>query len=184
MPVRAGQAVRRNGARAGDLVFVTGSIGDGYLGLLAAQGLLEDPDGALARRYALPTPRNALPLAGLASAAMDVSDGLIQELGHLARQSGVSIRVRARDVPLSAQAEPHRARLAQMLAGGDDYELLFTLPPSREAALRDLAARVGVRVTRIGECAVDADEAGAGEVRLLGDDGAPMAITATGWSHF
>jgi thiamine-monophosphate kinase len=174
-----GQAVRRNGARPGDLVYVTGTIGDGLLGLAAARGEIADADGYLAGRYNLPTPRNALALAGIASAAMDVSDGLIQELEHLARASGVAITVRAMDVPLSPQAEKFRDRLPQLLSGGDDYELLFTLPPAREAALLAATKRAGVPVTRIGWC-----EAGEAGVTLLDQTGAPMAIAATGWSHF
>ncbi len=177
--VAQGQAVRRNGARPGDLVYVTGTIGDGLLGLAAALGEIADMDGYLAGRYHLPTPRNALMLAGIAGAAMDVSDGLIQELEHLARASSVTITVRAQDVPLSPQAERFRDRLPRLLSGGDDYELLLTVPPAREAALLEQAKRAGVPVTRVGWC-----EAGEPRVTVLDQTGAAMTIAATGWSHF
>jgi len=102
--VAPGQAIRRSGAQAGDEVWVTGTIGDGVLGLEAARGNLADPDGYLAGRYNLPTPRLGLALHGWARACMDVSDGLFQDLGHICRASGVGAVVEADLVPLSPQA--------------------------------------------------------------------------------
>jgi len=174
-----GQAVRRSGARAGDLVYVTGTIGDGILGLAAARGEISDPDSYLAGRYNLPAPRNALPISGLASAAIDVSDGLAQELGHIARASRLAITVQVPDVPISDQAARFPDRLADMLAGGDDYELVLAVPPDREAALVETARRVGVKITRIGIC-----HAGEPEVTLLDAHGEPIALPRAGWSHF
>ena len=183
--VAPGAALRRNGARPGDGVWVTGTIGDGALGLLAATGRLADPDGYLAGRYRLPRPRVALGqrLAGVAGAAMDVSDGLVQDLGHLCRGGGLGAVIEAARVPLSAQAaaavagEP--ALLARCLSGGDDYELLLAVPDSQEAALRAAAQACGVAVARIGRFA-----AGPAEVGVRGPDGAPMGLAAGGWSHF
>jgi thiamine-monophosphate kinase len=177
--VPRGQAVRRSGARPGDLVYVTGTIGDGILGLAAARGEIDDPDGYLAGRYNLPAPRNALPILGLASAAIDVSDGLAQDLGHIARASGVAITVRAGDVPLSAAAKRFPERLPDLLAGGDDYELLLTVPPAREAALLAAARAADVKLTCIGIC-----RAGEPGVTLLDAEGEAITLPSAGWSHF
>jgi thiamine-monophosphate kinase len=177
--VAQGQAVRRSGARPGDLVYVTGTIGDGALGLLAARGQISDSEGYLVGRYHLPTPRNALPIAGIASAAMDVSDGLVQDLGHIAWASKVAITLHAPDVPLSLQAQCVPERLSQMLTGGDDYELVLTVPPSHQSALREAAAKAGIVVTQIGICG-----SGEAEVTVLDGQSQPMSFTTPGWSHF
>ncbi len=170
--VAPGQALRRSGARIGDEVWVTGTIGDGVLGLEAARGALPDPDGYLAGRYNLPTPRLGLPLHGWARAAMDVSDGLFQDLGHICRASGVGAVVEADLVPLSPQARaagPDWREAA--LVGGDDYELLLAVPPG-------LKVPQGVAATRIGRFV-----AGSG-VQVVDAAGAPMTFTRQGWSHF
>jgi len=178
--VAPGAMVRRNGARAGDGVWVTGTIGDGALGLAVAQGRLDDPTGHLLERYRLPRPRVGLPIAGIAGAAMDVSDGLVQDLGHLCRAGGLAATIETAAVPLS---EPARAAgsgwLATCLTGGDDYELLLAIPPAREAALIDAAADAGMSVTRIGRF-----HAGEPVVAVLGGDGSPMTLPTGGWSHF
>ena len=153
--VAPGQALRRVGARPGDEVWVSGTIGDGALGLLALTGRLP-PEAHLARRYRLPEPRLALGagLAGLARAAMDVSDGLVQDLGHLCRAAGCGAVLEAEAVPLSQPARAalvdDPARLPTILAGGDDYELLFAADPADAARIRAAGATVGVAVTRIG----------------------------------
>jgi len=178
--VAPGAAVRRNGAAPGDGVWVTGTIGDGALGLAVAQGRLADPSGELLGRYRLPQPRLGLAIAGVASAGMDVSDGLVQDLGHLCRAGRLGAEIDAARVPLSA---PARAAgpdwLATCLTGGDDYELLLAVPPGCEGTLRAAAAAAGVPVTRIG-----AFHAGEPRVTVRGPDGAPMALGAGGWSHF
>lgn len=177
--VAPGQALRRTGARLGDEVWVTGTIGDGALGLAALRGQVEDPDGWLAGRYRLPQPRLGLALYGIASAGMDVSDGLVQDLGHLCRLAGLGARVEAALVPLSppaAAAGP--AWQAACLTGGDDYELLLAVPPANAAALRAEAARAGIPVTRIGGFVAGA------QVTVAGTDGRELPITRTGWSHF
>ena len=176
--VAPGEAIRRNGARVDDEVWVSGSIGDGALGLLAAQGKLADPDGFLAHRYRLPQPRLGLAKAGLVHAAMDVSDGLVQDLGHLCRASGVGAEIIAADVPLSAQARAV-GDLVRCLTGGDDYELLLAIAPEDAKALQAHAAALGVAVTRIGVFTPPA----AG-VCVIGPDGAAMALSTGGWSHF
>ena len=154
------RVLRRSGARPGDAVFVTGTLGDGRLGLMAARGelarLAPSDLAILAERYHLPTPRVAFGrrLVGLASAAIDVSDGLPGDLGHICRASGVAAWIAAAKVPLSPAG---RAALAQdetllpaALSGGDDYELLFTLPAQRRSALNAMVADLAVPVTEIG----------------------------------
>ncbi len=178
--VAPGCAVRRGGARDGDGIWVTGSIGDGALGLLAATGQLADPTGYLADRYRLPRPRLGLARHGVVHAAMDVSDGLVQDLGHLCRASGLGATIRAEDVPLSPAArESGDEHLVRCLTGGDDYELLMAVPDDGEEQLRYAAEAAGVPVTRIGSFTN-----GASRVRVIGKDGAPMLLESGGWSHF
>ena len=179
----AGRAVRRSGARAGDLVMVSGTIGDGWLGLQAAQGELQLDEAhlrALADRYALPEPRLALRpmLLEHASACLDVSDGLVADLGHLARASGVGIELDLEQVPLSpaaaAWAEGRGEARAELAVGGDDYELAFTVAETALAAVAAAAGRVAV--TPIGRVT-----AGEGVATLL--DGRPVRLQRTGWRH-
>ena len=178
--VAPGQAVHRAGAQPGDDIWVTGTIGDGALGLAVARGRLSDPTGHLLCRYRLPQPRVGLAIAGIASAGMDVSDGLVQDLGHLCRAGGLSAEIDSSLVPLS---EPARAAgpdwLVTCLTGGDDYELLLAVPPSREAALRQAVAAAGMAVTRIGSF-----RPGPPRVMVRGADGEPMTLATGGWSHF
>jgi thiamine-monophosphate kinase len=186
--VAPGAALRRQGARPGDELWVSGTLGDGALGLLALTGrLAPDAEGHLARRYRLPEPRLALGtrLAGLARACMDVSDGLVQDLGHLCRAGGLAAEVEVARLPLSPAAAAalaaDAALLPRVLTGGDDYELLFALDPADAPRLRDAAAEAGVPVTRIGRFLPGAS----GAVAVLGPDGAPLALPgAGGWSHF
>jgi thiamine-monophosphate kinase len=172
--------VHRSGARDGDGIWVTGTIGDGALGLAVAQGRLADATGLLLCRYRLPQPRMGLPIGGVASAAMDVSDGLVQDLGHICRASGLGAVIEAAQVPLSPQARAAGgAWLETCLTGGDDYELLMAVPPTREAALRTLAHERGGAVTRIG-----AFHSGSPKVMVRSANGEPLALTKGGWSHF
>ncbi|WP_130729970.1 thiamine-phosphate kinase [Komagataeibacter xylinus] len=176
--VAPGMALRRSTARAGDGIWVTGTIGDGAMGLLARQGQVPDPDGFLASRYQLPRPRLGLELGGIASAGMDVSDGLVQDLGHMARESGVGAVIEAARVPLSAAVRAlGLIWLPQCLTGGDDYELLLAVPPAQEARLLAHAARVGVAVTRIGQIVP-----GSG-VQVRDGLGRDMKLGRLGWSH-
>ncbi|MBR0655064.1 thiamine-phosphate kinase [Plastoroseomonas arctica] len=175
--VAPGRALRRSGARVGDGVWVSGTIGDGAFGLRAIRGQVADDAGFLAGRYRLPEPRVALgqALVGVAHAAMDVSDGLVQDFGHICRESGVGGVIEAALVPLS---EPTRAAAAGEHAllpfhGGDDYELIFTAP--EDAAVLAL----GMPVTRIGRV-VDAEQG----VRLLDATGGAIDLPTRGWSHF
>lgn len=179
--VAPGCALRRTTARAGDGLWVTGTIGDGALGLLALRGQVPDPDHALAARYRLPCPRLGLGLHGIASAAMDVSDGLVQDAGHLARESGLGVVIEVDQVPLSDAARAAGPQWRETcLTGGDDYELLLAVPPGHEQALLARGRHHGVRMTRIGRF-VD-PTAGTG-VKLYDAQGNVVKVARTGWSH-
>ncbi len=178
--------LRRAGARAGDDVWVSGSIGDGALGLRVLRGEIPaDAAGHLARRYRLPEPRLALgqAIAGLARAGMDVSDGLVQDLGHLCRAGGCGAEVEAASVPLSPAARAlvaaDPALLSSLLTGGDDYELLFTAAPEAAATVQAAAARAGTPVARIGRMVE-----GRPAVVVRDATGAGIALAQGGWSHF
>lgn len=190
--VERGHAHLRLGARPGDTVWVSGTPGDGALGLAAAKGELDTLRGVtdgdrshLARRYHLPTPRLALgrALIGVASAVIDLSDGLPGDLGHICRASRVAARVEADLLPLSdaaravVAADPERRATA--LSGGDDYELLFTARPDAEAAVRVSAERAGVSVTPIGTIV---DPTDGPPVAILDGNGRPMS-GLSGWTH-
>ena len=178
--VAPGTAVHRFGAGAGDEVWVTGTIGDGALGLAVAQGRLTDPTGFLLDRYRLPQPRVGFELAGIASAGMDVSDGLVQDLGHICAASGLAAEIAVDDIPLSDAARSAGPDwLTTCLTGGDDYELLLAVPPGRSDALRAAAARSGIAVTRIGHL-----QDGPATVMVRQASGEPLALTKGGWSHF
>ena len=184
------RVLRRDGARAGEGIYVSGSIGDSALGLTVLRGGLEDLDeaarAALAGRYRLPEPRlelgPRLAEAGIASAAIDVSDGLVADLGHIAAGSGLGAELRSADLPLSGPArkalEGRPALLETLLTGGDDYELLFCAGAGREPAVAELAAALGLPVTCIGRMTE-----GTG-VRVLAPDGAPLDLRKAGWNHF
>ena len=183
--VPAGLALRRSGARPGDDLWVSGRLGDARLALECFRGRVAlDADAFAEARRAmeLPQPRVALGLAlrGVATSAIDLSDGLVGDLGHVVAASGVAARVEAQALPRSAVLArlPVALQLECLLAGGDDYELLFSAPPGREAAVRAAAATAAVEVTRIG-CI----EPGAGVV-IAGPDGAPLAAGFRGFDHF
>ncbi len=186
--VAAGRAVLRSGARPGDLVYVSGTLGDAALGLAVLQSRLALPDATqrefLIDRYHLPQPRLELGqrLAGIAHAMLDISDGLVADLGHLCAASGVAAVVEAAKLPLSAAAQPavrsERQWLMAALGGGDDYELLFAAPAGAAAEIAALTQETGVAVTAIGRI-----ESGSG-VRVLGADGAPLAVPSAGYHHF
>lgn len=175
-----GTAIRRTGARLGDEVWVTGTIGDGALGLRALRGEVPDPDGTLARRYRFPEPRLGVARPSLARACLDVSDGLVQDLGHLCRAAGLGAEIEVAAVPLSPAARAAGpAWLETRLTGGDDYELLMAVAPEHGPALAAHAARFGVAATRIGRFVP-----GAGGVRVLDEAGRELPLARAGWSHF
>ena len=186
--VPASQALRRDGASAGDDVWVSGTLGDAdvALRLLLADGSVLDPDGTLlaATRRALewPQPRVALGLAlrGVASAALDISDGLAQDLGHILAASGVGAELRLADLPLSPAlaAMPAEQARRSALSGGDAYELCFCAPPSARDALAVLSERLSLRLTRVGRLV-----AGSG-LRVVDESGNEVSPGAGGFDHF
>lgn len=191
--VERGRFVQRATAAAGDLLFVSGTLGNSALGLAVrrdpvrarSMGLDEAGARALVGRYLRPQPPLALApqLAAFASAAMDISDGLIKDCRRLARVSGVAAEIDGRNVPLSAPARTALDRLpdlfeSSVLAGGDDYEVLAAVPPSRAEAFRAAAAKGGVAVTEIGRL-VPGDG-----VTVTARDGRPLDVGRDGWDHF
>lgn len=184
--VPPGQALLRSGARAGDELWVSGQLGDARLALEVFRGHLDLPGegfAAVRRAMELPTPRVALGLAlrGIASAAIDLSDGLLGDLAHvLKRSGGLGATLHADALPRSAwvDAQAPSMRHELQLSGGDDYELLFTAPPARHAAVRDAGVRSATPLTCIGR--IDA-EAG---VRVLDHRGQPVATPWASFDHF
>ncbi|HEX7790701.1 MAG TPA: thiamine-phosphate kinase [Afipia sp.] len=189
--VPRGRMVRRTGAKAGDRIAVTGTIGDAALGLrilkgqIAGEGLDTPSREFLIQRYRVPQPRNVLAAAirEHASAAMDVSDGLAGDLTKLCAASMISAAVNLADVPLSASA---RAVLAvgdidyeAIVSGGDDYEVVCTVPENRWDSFVAAAGQVNVQVTGIGRI-----EAGAAAPRFLDAAGLPVALERISYSHF
>ncbi|MBT3306069.1 MAG: thiamine-phosphate kinase [Alphaproteobacteria bacterium] len=190
--VETGQGLRRGGASAGDGIYVSGTIGDAALGLRVLQEGIEGLDAihgdALLASYHRPQPRVQLGrrLNGLATAAVDISDGLIADLGHLAHESGLAAEINAAQVPLSEAARsalslnPDLMELA--LTGGDDYELLFSASQAVAVKIATLCNDLGLAITPIG---VVTDSFGdPGMVRVLGNDGQVLPINQGGYRHF
>jgi len=187
--VPPGQALRRDGARPGDQLWVShalgGGIGDARLALEVFRGHAALPGEQFEQLRAAmeqPQPRVALGLAlrGVASAAIDLSDGLVGDLGHVLQRSGVGAVVHSAALPMSAvlAAQPLARQLECSLAGGDDYELLFTAPAGHADAVRAAAAQAGVGVCCIGQ--IDATPG----LRLLDAQGAALPWTPRGFDHF
>jgi thiamine-monophosphate kinase len=184
--VPAGAALRRDGAQAGDEVWVSGTLGEAALAVAHRRGEFELPAQALTHafeRLDLPQPRVALGLGmrGVAHAAIDISDGLVADLGHICERSGVAAVVEWEAVPKPAVA----ARCGEdplvrqcVLAGGDDYELCFTAPASRTRQVLDASGAAGVNVTRVGRIVP-----GAG-VTVVDAAGRPVHLEHGGYDHF
>jgi thiamine-monophosphate kinase len=185
--VPPGGALLRSGARPGDDLWVSGTLGDARLALEVFRGTVALPGADFERvRQAMecPTPRVALgtALRGIASSAIDLSDGLAGDLGHVLRQSGVAAVIDVDALPRSAvlAAQPLAVQHACLLAGGDDYELLFSAPAALRSAVLAAAGRAqgAVTVTRCGRI-----EAGSG-LRVTDGRGAPVAWAGRGFDHF
>jgi thiamine-monophosphate kinase len=182
-----GLALRRDTARADEDVWLSGATGDAALGLAHRRGRVELSDAAARHclaRLDTPIPRVELGrrLRGLASSAIDVSDGLIADLGHILERSGIGAEVWLDKLPRSpAIAECGDAALARecLLGGGDDYELVFTAAQDRRATILTLAAEIGLPLTRIGRTV-----AGAPPVSVLDEAGRPVSAGPAGYDHF
>lgn len=183
--VPTGQALLRSGACVGDELWVSGTVGDARLALEVFRGTVAlDAEAfeAVRARMEMPSPRVALGIAlrGVATSAIDVSDGLLGDLRHILARSGVGVTLDADALPLSAvlAAQPLELQRECALAGGDDYELLFTAAPAHEAAVRAAAARAGCAATRIGRI-----EAVPG-ARIVDRSGSALTATFTSFDHF
>jgi len=178
--VPKGQAIRRTTARVGDLICTSGTIGDGALGLLVAQGRLEDQSGHLLGRYRCPQPRTALgvALSSLATACLDISDGLLTDFTHMKKGGEIYLS----SIPLSKPAqhllEQDSELFATILNGGDDYELLFCVAPENENVLKTIAQKTATPITVIGRITT-----GEG-VRLLDQDNNQVPVETAGYRHF
>jgi thiamine-monophosphate kinase len=181
--VPKGAALLRRGARPGDDVWVSGSLGDAALGLKVLQGRIEAPAAGrayLIDRYRLPQPRLALgqALRGVASAAIDVSDGLMADLGHILEVSGVGAKLRVDALPLSPAARDLQGARDAALAGGDDYELLFTAPAGQRGEIEALARRLDLALTCIGRIRTEPG------LDVLDEAGSVLQVPKAGWQHF
>tara|TARA_Y100001934_G_scaffold137083_1_gene165419 strand:+ start:392 stop:1318 length:927 start_codon:yes stop_codon:yes gene_type:complete len=177
----------RSGAKVGDGIFVSGTIGDAALGLKLIENrslsCLSKNNSYCVSRYRIPRPRVELGLAlgGLASAAMDISDGLFQDLNHLCGASSVGGLVHANKIPLSKEVSnfvnQNKFSIEQVITGGDDYELIFTAPVPKEKSILNLARLTNTRITRIGT--VQSGRGGS----ILDKNGDFIAVSKGGYSH-
>jgi thiamine-monophosphate kinase len=184
--VPAGAALRRSGAKAGNDIWVSGYLGDAALGVAHRKGIIKlddaDVEETLMQLYE-PTPRVKLgqALRGLATAAIDISDGLLQDLGHICRLSGVGATVEMERIPMSDIVMKHSGTdlgRTAVVSGGDDYELCFTAHPNSRESIDDLQSMLGIPLRRIGQV-----RRGKG-VSLLGTDGKAMKVDGLGDDHF
>jgi len=184
--VPAGAALRRSGARVGNDIWVSGNLGDAALAVAHRKGRIKLTEGdymEVAMRLYEPSPRVNLgqALRGLATSAIDISDGLLGDLGHICALSGVGAVVEGDRLPVSetgAKYVDSRAGLTAVVAGGDDYELCFTAPAGARDSIEDLVNMLGVPLSRIGEI-----RAGKG-VSLVAADGRPIPVDVGGFDHF
>jgi len=180
--VLGGTGVKRSTARAGDLLCVTGTIGDAALGLKQREGKLKVGHHHFLNCYLHPVPQQLLgqKLPQVASAAMDISDGLMADAAHMAKSSGVAITVHADKIPFSKETQDVLAEdkvFEWAVTGGDDYQLLIAVNPAKRATLQHLSDEVGITVTDIGTLT-----AGEG-AELLDADGKSLHFNKTGFTH-
>lgn len=185
--VPVGRALKRSGAKPGDWIFVTGTLGDSAAGLslLQHRHRLNDPavHEALIKRHLRPMPRvlQGQALRGLATSAIDISDGLISDLGHVLTASRVGARINLDALPLSAALRDHfepELVLKWALSGGEDYELCFTVPEVNRGALDVALGHLGVPYTCIGQIAPES------EGLSLMENGKPRSVDLKGFDHF
>ncbi|MGE5465598.1 MAG: thiamine-phosphate kinase [Methanocella sp.] len=187
--VPAGRALRRDGAHAGDDVWISGTLGEAALAVAAARGTLRlSPEDRkrVQRRLDLPVPRIALGVAlrGIARAAIDVSDGLVADLAHICERSRLAAEIELERVPVSSLMKRSvDARLARnaILTGGDDYELCFTAPASSRAEVERAARSVRVPVARIGAMKKPGRD---GTRVTVTSNGRPLKLARAGYDHF
>ena len=180
-----GKALRRDAAKTGEDIWVSGTLGDAALGLRCIQGriaLTQTQRAYAVDRLERPQPRVelGLRLRDLASSAIDISDGLLADLGHICERSRLGARIEYKCVPISSALRGQDAAVITecALAGGDDYELCFTAPPAARGALAVISSDLGLALTRVGTL-LDADG-----VTVIGENGQPLALTHSGYDHF
>ena len=187
--VPEGGEIRRSGAAPGQDIYVSGTIGDAALAVHGIEARGGELAADFAARYRLPQPRVALGprLRGLASSLVDVSDGLVADLGHICQASGVAADLEVARLPVSDAARAALAREPQLreivLTGGDDYELLFTADTAHAGALADLARETGVPLSRIGHTH-DRTGEGAPLVTVKDEAGEIIGLKSEGYHHF
>ena len=184
--VTIGRALRRDGARQGDEIWASGELGGAALALMHLRGEIALNPGALAacvERLRQPVPRVELgrALVGIASSAIDISDGLVADLTHICERSGLSAELSWPDVPIDAQLVPTSVshQITCALAGGDDYELCFTAPGSKRNEVDRVGVSCGVALTRIGRMC-----SGQPKVHVLDKSGAELTMKSAGFDHF
>ncbi|MFV9870572.1 MAG: thiamine-phosphate kinase [Anaplasma ovis] len=177
------QSMTRSQAKIGDLLYVSGNIGDATLGLMVYQGLIEGEYLTLKYRYDLPEPRITLgsKICSIASACIDISDGLVQDIGHICRLSNVGARVHLDQIPISDEARDvlrHNPELIERIcSGGDDYELAFTSAAENHTQIMLIAADLGVKVTKVGTIVAQPG------VRVYDSKGSIIRLTHHGYRH-
>lgn len=185
----------RLGAKSGHALYVTGTIGDGVLGLKLAkdvmQGVLQKPNAAqkyLISRYEIPQPRVEMSklVAKYATAAMDVSDGFVGDLEKLCSASNVNASINLNDIPISKQARiqlsNHNVTVTSLITGGDDYELLIAVPKSKMNSFEKESAKLNLPITLLGN--FQKGNTKNNRVTILGDDGEPINFAHRSYSHF
>jgi thiamine-monophosphate kinase len=184
--VNPARVLRRDGAKLGDDIWVSGELGGAVLALLHLQKQLSLPEDEFkthARRLHDPTPRVALGLAlgGIANSGIDVSDGLLADLGHILERSAVGAEINLRDIPCDAATRRHLDQpmyRQALLAGGDDYELCFTAPPNQAQSIADIGRRLNLSLTIIGRVVAGR------ELQVLDETGIALELNEKGFDHF
>lgn len=183
--VPKGSALKRSGARADDLIFITGHVGDAYCGLQSLRGQMQGvPDNCVDTYYAPDPPVYfGRKICGLASAALDISDGLIADLAHMAKASHLNAIVELDGVIFSQETqsllETGAVTKEQLMTGGDDYQLVFTSAPDRVLEIEKTAKDCGVAIQQIGIM-----QEGDPDVLVLDENGLPIEFETKGWQHF
>lgn len=183
--VEEGKAVLRSGAEVGDLIFLTGSVGDAYCGLQSLRGEMTDVQKSCVEAYYVPEiPSDfGAQIGDLVSAGLDISDGLIADLGHIAKASSLTAVLELDSINFSAEVqtliEGGQVTKEALLSGGDDYQLLLTVRSDKAEALEKIAKSCNVSLQQIGIM-----QEGEGEVLVLDENGLPIEFSHTGWQHF
>lgn len=178
-----GKELKRSGAKEGDLVFVSGTIGDSYLGLQSIKGHVEAYE-YLQERYHKPIPRIeiGIKLREIASACIDISDGLVADLTHICESSGVGSEINLKNIPLSTHSrkivDKNAGMLIKIINGGDDYELLFTCAAKKESEITNISKEVGIPIAKIGSITKG------DKVTILDEAGSEIILQNGGYKHF